>query len=246
MAQIQKGTTYATGTQVTADNLNAHVDSAILLPGAIGDQINVTSLAQEDSTIILQSGSLKEATIAQIKTATAPDLTGYLKADGSVSITTGQQLTLGTTNQLTALNATSKGYVDSLVPAGTIIQYAGATAPNGFLICPITPTNISRTSYPGLFAAIGTTWGVGDGSTTFGMPWFIDGGVAVQSNGNVGQQTVGQVISHSHNFTSYIATGGGLLASSAVSSNSFSNTTDNTGGTNNLAAGSRILYCVKY
>jgi hypothetical protein len=110
MAQIQKGTTYATGTQVTADNLNAHVDSAILLPGAIGDQTNVTSLAQEDSTLILQSGSLREATIAQIKTATTQDL---LKSDGSVPLQTGQQLTLGTTNQIAALNAASKGYVDA-------------------------------------------------------------------------------------------------------------------------------------
>ena len=52
--------------------------------------------------------------------------------------------------------------------AGTIYMYAGATAPSGYLLCD--GSSVSRTTYATLFAAIGTTFGAGDGSTTFGLP----------------------------------------------------------------------------
>lgn len=53
-------------------------------------------------------------------------------------------------------------------PAGSVIDFAGSSAPTGWLICD--GSVISRTTYAALFTAIGTTWGVGDGSTTFGIP----------------------------------------------------------------------------
>lgn len=55
-----------------------------------------------------------------------------------------------------------------LLPAGSIIDYGGSTAPSGFLSCD--GSAISRTTYSRLFSAIGTTWGAGDGSTTFNLP----------------------------------------------------------------------------
>lgn len=51
---------------------------------------------------------------------------------------------------------------------GFIIDYAGAVAPDGWLLC--NGAAVSRTTYPALYAAIGTTWGVGDGVTTFNLP----------------------------------------------------------------------------
>ena len=54
------------------------------------------------------------------------------------------------------------------VPAGVISMWASATAPNGWLICDGSP--ISRTTYAELFSVVGTTWGSGDGSTTFNIP----------------------------------------------------------------------------
>lgn len=51
---------------------------------------------------------------------------------------------------------------------GTVIDYAGATVPTGWLEC--LGTAVSRTTYSALFAAIGTVWGSGDGSTTFNLP----------------------------------------------------------------------------
>jgi microcystin-dependent protein len=54
-------------------------------------------------------------------------------------------------------------------PTGTIIEYASNGAlPDGYLSCD--GSAVSRTTYADLFAAIGTTWGSGDGSTTFNLP----------------------------------------------------------------------------
>ena len=54
------------------------------------------------------------------------------------------------------------------VPAGTVISYAGSTEPSGYLFC--YGQEVSRATYSDLFTAIGTTYGVGDGSTTFNLP----------------------------------------------------------------------------
>lgn len=56
----------------------------------------------------------------------------------------------------------------AFVPLGVVLPYAGSTAPNGFLLCG--GQAVSRTTYSGLFALISTTYGVGDGSTTFNLP----------------------------------------------------------------------------
>ena len=56
----------------------------------------------------------------------------------------------------------------SLVPPGTIIAFAGKTIPDGYLSC--NGALVSRTQFADLFAAIGTTWGTGDGKTTFRLP----------------------------------------------------------------------------
>lgn len=56
----------------------------------------------------------------------------------------------------------------SLIPAGTMILFGGTSTPSGWFWCD--GSAYSRTTYAALFAAIGTTWGVGDGSTTFNVP----------------------------------------------------------------------------
>ena len=54
------------------------------------------------------------------------------------------------------------------VPVGSMQAFAGSSAPTGWLLCD--GTTASRTTYSNLFSVIGTTYGVGDGSTTFGLP----------------------------------------------------------------------------
>lgn len=53
-------------------------------------------------------------------------------------------------------------------PAGALMDFAMALPPAGWLVCDGQP--VSRTTYADLFAAIGTLWGAGDGSTTFNVP----------------------------------------------------------------------------
>lgn len=55
-----------------------------------------------------------------------------------------------------------------ILPTGTILPFAGGTIPNGFLAC--NGAAVSRTTYSALYSAIGTTYGSGDGSTTFNLP----------------------------------------------------------------------------
>lgn len=56
------------------------------------------------------------------------------------------------------------------VPAGAMMSFAGGTAPEGWLLCH--GQAVDRTTYAGLFASLGTTYGAGDGSTTFNLPDF--------------------------------------------------------------------------
>lgn len=56
------------------------------------------------------------------------------------------------------------------VPPGVIMYYAGTVLPTGWLWCDGTSTGILRSTYARLFTAIGTTYGTGDGSTTFNLP----------------------------------------------------------------------------
>lgn len=53
-------------------------------------------------------------------------------------------------------------------PVGALMPFAGASAPAGWLLCG--GQAVSRTTYSALFAVVGTTYGVGDGSTTFNVP----------------------------------------------------------------------------
>lgn len=55
-----------------------------------------------------------------------------------------------------------------LVPPGAVFHFARNTAPSGYLIC--NGSIVSRSTYANLFAAIGTTFGAGNGTTTFGLP----------------------------------------------------------------------------
>lgn len=57
---------------------------------------------------------------------------------------------------------------NSVVPTGAVMPFAGASAPADWLLC--NGAAVLRTTYPDLFALIGTTYGVGDGTTTFNLP----------------------------------------------------------------------------
>ena len=88
----------------------------------------------------------------------------------------------------------STRYSASGVKTGTIISYGSNTAPTGFLDCD--GSAVSRTTYASLFSVIGTTYGTGDGSTTFNLPDLQDkvaygksSSVAIGNTGGSSTQT---------------------------------------------------------
>ena len=74
---------------------------------------------------------------------------------------------LGLTQSAAAYNAVAVAG-PTLIPSGVISPYAGASAPTGFLLCD--GAAVSRTTFAALFAIASTTYGVGDGATTFNVP----------------------------------------------------------------------------
>lgn len=90
-------------------------------------------------------------------------------------------------------------------PAGAVLLWAGSAPPAGWMTCD--GSAISRAGFPTLFANISTTWGAGDGSTTFNIPDFRDrvpvgksGTKALASTGGAETHTLttAQMPSHSH------------------------------------------------
>ena len=65
-------------------------------------------------------------------------------------------------------DASTMASASSGIPAGILAPFAGSTAPDGWLLCD--GSAVSRTTYSSLFAVVATTYGAGDGSTTFTLP----------------------------------------------------------------------------
>lgn len=91
--------------------------------------------------------------MANIKISELPAVTSISKGDVVAVVQSG---------------TTKKADFDFFLPAGIIVPFAGNTSPNGWLLC--YGQAVSRSGYSALFNAIGTSHGVGDGSTTFNLP----------------------------------------------------------------------------
>ena len=104
-----------------------------------------------------------------IQKDTAGEAMAYFKVDGAVELYYDNAKKLETTSSGVTVTGT---VVDSagggMVPPGTVLPYTGASAPTGFVLCD--DSAISRTTYSVLFAIIGTSYGTGNGTTTFNVP----------------------------------------------------------------------------
>jgi microcystin-dependent protein len=94
-----------------------------------------------------------------------------------------------------------------MVPTGVYLPFGGSTAPDGYLLC--NGSAVSRRTYAGLFAVIGTTFGVGDGSTTFNVPNLVNrlpiGAGGLYAAGATGGSKDAIVVTHNHTATSAVA-----------------------------------------
>lgn len=151
-------------------------------------------------------------------------------------------------------------------PLGTIKDFGGGTIPAGWLGCDAAA--VSRTTYASLYNEIGTTWGVGDGSTTFNVPDFRrraavgSGGSGTGTLGNAVGNTGGaethtlttaELAVHAHTET-VIAIGGGStlmpnVDGTGTSSQNAGITTANAGSGsahNNMQPSAVVLKIIKY
>jgi microcystin-dependent protein len=148
-------------------------------------------------------------TLSDIATA----LTGSLAADGQTPATGNLNMN---TNQIKNVvdptlsqDATTKVYVDTAITTsvaavnsvitGSIQMWPTASAPTGYLLC--AGAAVSRTTYAALFAIIGTTFGVGDGSTTFNVPNYSNRMPYGTTIGATGGSADAVVVSHTHTAT---------------------------------------------
>jgi microcystin-dependent protein len=116
--------------------------------------------------------SLAGAKVVDFAT-TGVAVTGTLSATGASTLTgavaCGALTVTGAITATTTITATGAiSGAHGTVPVGAISDYAGSSAPTGWLLC--YGQAVSRTTYAALFTALSTTYGVGDGSTTFNLP----------------------------------------------------------------------------
>lgn len=93
----------------------------------------------------------------------------YNKAGGNVGIGMTEPITkLDVSGSINASSQIMVNYVPIASPVGSITAYTMSIDPSGWLICD--GRTVSREKYAALFSVIGTTFGVGNGTTTFGIP----------------------------------------------------------------------------
>jgi phage-related tail fiber protein len=165
-----------------------------------------------------------------------------------------------TGNQTVNGNLTVTGTLFGGVPSGAVFWFAANAAPIGYLEA--SGAAVSRTTYAALFAVIGTTFGSGDGSTTFNLPdlrgEFIrgwDNGRGVDPARVFGSAQNDQMQAHQHtgsviSSTNGVAAAGGALYVAVTGTSAVGNPTVSTGGTPRIGSETRprniaLLPCIK-
>jgi microcystin-dependent protein len=133
-------------------------------------------------------------TTGAVTVAGGAGVAGNLNVGGQIVTPT---MPAGTAN--TAV-ATTAFVVNNSVPSGGLMMWPTASAPVGWLLC--NGTAVSRTTYATLFAVLGTTFGSGDGSTTFNLPNYTNrapvGAGGLYAMGATGGSKDAVVVAHTH------------------------------------------------
>ena len=146
-------------------------------------------------------------------------------------------------------------------PIGTLSMFGGSTAPSKWLLC--NGAAVSRITYADLFTAISTTYGVGDGTTTFNVPDFRGrapigagqgSGLTARTIGTkIGEEehltTIAEMPAHDHAYTLYPRSGRSSGTSNCVSTSTQPEAqTSSTGGgqTHNTMQPSLVINFIIY
>ena len=141
---------------------------------AAGSDTNVDLLLAAKGSGVVKAGGVEIVTL----TGTQSLSNKTIASPANVSATTGNAAIIAATgpDANIDINLTPKGSGSVLfggtapifIPTGAVVPFAGASAPTGWILT--FGQAVSRTTYAALFAVIGTTYGSGDGSTTFNLP----------------------------------------------------------------------------
>ena len=196
--------------------------------------------ADNSHYVELKAASTVSANVTLTLPTSDGDADQYLKTDGSG-------------NMSWASVSTPAG-----VPTGSVFTMATTTVPSGYLECD--GSAVSRTTYADLFAAIGTTWGSGNGSSTFNVPdlrgefvrgW--DNGRGIDTGRTFASSQSHQLQEHSHTITAIEQNVGdppNPITIKHIRSGGTTGTTQTSGSTGNFGAETRprniaMMYVIK-
>jgi len=277
------GVTFA-GNQTVTGNLtvngnttigNAGADTlSVVATGTFTGNQTFNGTATFTSTVTVPDHSFVNAKLATVATGTIKGRVGA--GTGHVQDMTGTQATTlldavvgdsgsgGTKGLVPAPAAgdaaaarflSAAGTFAAAVPVGSVTMYAANTAPTGWLEC--SGAAVSRTTYAGLFTAIGTVFGVGDGSTTFNLPdmrgefargW--DNGRGIDSGRAFGSAQGQAIEAHVHSITPPSATddtGSGLTTTGTGGAETITPyNTASTGGTETRPRNIALMFIIKF
>jgi microcystin-dependent protein len=233
---------------------------AALNAGVVGQ--GVLAFSTRDGSTLLERMRIDETGKVGIGT-TSPSAS--LHVNGTMKLTDGTQ---GINKVLVSDNAGNASWqASSFVPPGMVIAYAGNATPAGWFICD--GSAVSRTTYSVLFTALGTAWGVGDGSTTFNLPdmrgMFLRGvdaaagndpdkatrvanGAGGNSGNNVGSEQADQFKGHTHSLSNHGSTNNysTLLGGTPAWDPGGTATTSTSGGNETRPKNVYVYYMIKY
>jgi len=141
------------------------IRSASLAQTGVVRLANTSEVIAGSSTTVALSPALLKNNISSYLTAASSTVSGIVELATNAEVASGTDTTKA---------ITPAGLVSSLpslglsTPVGTVIEFANTNAPAGYVKCD--GALLSRTTYANLFVVIGTTFGGGDGSTTFALP----------------------------------------------------------------------------
>lgn len=139
-------------------------DSSITQTGVVKLANAAEAIAGTSTTVALSPSILKN-NISSYLTASSSTVAGIVELATNAEVATGTDTTKAVTPAGLVASLPSLGLSN---PVGTVIEFAKTTAPTGYVKCD--GALVSRTTYANLFAVVGTTFGGGDGATTFALP----------------------------------------------------------------------------
>ena len=235
-----------------AITIGGSTGSVVTIPNGITAQVYCNGTNFYSS----QTGSAGDFTVNGSFYATGNEsVTGNMLVGGTLGVTgattftgipSGPTASSGTNTTQLATTAFVTTAINAIVtvPTGTINMWPTGTAPSGYLLCD--GTAVSRTTYASLFAVVNTTFGVGDGTTTFNLPNYTSRFPYGASIGTTGGSADAVVVSHTHTITDpghlhtydprgNIGVGGGSYAPVAYGTSTANTSTSTTGITINTA-----------